>query len=77
MWSKAGQLDGWVKNDRSGGRHGEVGYDIGSLPGLLYRVLRPVPELWQSSRFEPAPDTGSTARLAQVVLIPYLTCRRR
>ena len=19
MWSKAGQLDGWVKNDRSGG----------------------------------------------------------
>jgi hypothetical protein len=30
--------------------NGEAGYDIGSLPGLPYRVLRPLPELCGNRR---------------------------
>jgi hypothetical protein len=56
MWSKAGQLDWWVKDRQEWWENnGEAGYDIGSLLGLPYRVLRPVPELWQPSWFEPHP----------------------
>ncbi len=51
--------------------NGEGGYDTGSLPGLPYVLLRPIPDAWPGpSRWEPHPARPLVLKRAAVLKDP-------
>ena len=71
MWSKAGQLDWWVKERQEWWENnGEAGYDIGFLTGFALPGSPTCSRVVATVAVRAAPDTGSCARWAEVILIP-------